>query len=224
MSDTHAGHEAKHPYHLVDPSPWPIVGSISALLLTGGTVMYMHDLGLQRQDRAGVGRARRARHHVLLVARRGEGGHLPGPSLAGGADRPALRHGALHRLRGDVLRGLLLGLFRRQPVPDRAIGSPGRRWACRPSTRSSCRCSTRSSCCSPASPSPGRTMRCARATARASCRASALTILLGALFTCVQAYEYSHAAFGFRERHLPLDLLHGDRLPRLPRHHRHHSS
>jgi cytochrome c oxidase subunit 3 len=44
MSDTHAGHEAKHPYHLVDPNPWPIVGSISALLLTGGTVMYMHQI------------------------------------------------------------------------------------------------------------------------------------------------------------------------------------
>lgn len=27
----------------------------------------------------------------------------------------------------------------------------------------------------------------------------ALTILLGALFTCVQAYEYAHAAFGFKD-------------------------
>lgn len=26
-----------------------------------------------------------------------------------------------------------------------------------------------------------------------------LTVLLGAIFTCVQAYEYSHAAFGFKE-------------------------
>ena len=25
-----AGHQAKHPYHLVDPSPWPIVGAIAA--------------------------------------------------------------------------------------------------------------------------------------------------------------------------------------------------
>jgi cytochrome c oxidase subunit 3 len=32
----------KHPYHLVDPSPWPIVASMAALLLTIGGVMYMH--------------------------------------------------------------------------------------------------------------------------------------------------------------------------------------
>ncbi len=44
---TAAGHEAghaghKHPYHLVDPSPWPIVGAIAAGVLTTGGVIYMH--------------------------------------------------------------------------------------------------------------------------------------------------------------------------------------
>jgi cytochrome c oxidase subunit 3 len=39
-----AGHEAKHPYHLVDPSPWPIVGAIAALLAFGGAVMALHDV------------------------------------------------------------------------------------------------------------------------------------------------------------------------------------
>ena len=48
-----------------------------------------------------------------------------------------------------------------------------------------------------------------------------LTILLGLTFTCVQAYEYAHAAFHFQRQHLWRDLLHGDRLPRLPCHHRH---
>ena len=42
MSDAHGSHPAKHPYHLVDPSPWPIVGAIAALMLTVGTVLYMH--------------------------------------------------------------------------------------------------------------------------------------------------------------------------------------
>ena len=32
----------KHPYHLVDPSPWPIVGSIAAFVLAMGVVIYMH--------------------------------------------------------------------------------------------------------------------------------------------------------------------------------------
>jgi cytochrome c oxidase subunit 3 len=35
-------HEVKHPYHLVEPSPWPLVGSVGALALTGGAVMWMH--------------------------------------------------------------------------------------------------------------------------------------------------------------------------------------
>ena len=35
-------HAAKHPYHLVNPSPWPAVGAISAFLLTVGLVRFMH--------------------------------------------------------------------------------------------------------------------------------------------------------------------------------------
>src|SRR5277367_1728238 len=43
MSETHAA--PKHPYHLVDPSPWPIIGAIAAGLLTSGAVLYMHGHG-----------------------------------------------------------------------------------------------------------------------------------------------------------------------------------
>jgi cytochrome c oxidase subunit 3 len=32
-----------HDYHLVDPDPWPLIGAFSALALTGGAVMYFHD-------------------------------------------------------------------------------------------------------------------------------------------------------------------------------------
>ena len=32
-----------HPWHLVDPSPWPFVGSIATLGLTTGAVMYYHN-------------------------------------------------------------------------------------------------------------------------------------------------------------------------------------
>ena len=34
--------KATHPYHLVDPSPWPFVASIAALCCTFGGVIYMH--------------------------------------------------------------------------------------------------------------------------------------------------------------------------------------
>ncbi len=49
----------------------------------------------------------------------------------------------------------------------------------------------------------------------------ALTIVLGIIFTCVQAWEYAHAPFALLELDLRRDLLHGDRLPRRPCHHRH---
>ncbi len=39
-----AGHAAKHDYHLVDPSPWPFVGSVGAFLLAVGAVGLMKGL------------------------------------------------------------------------------------------------------------------------------------------------------------------------------------
>src|SRR5258708_4748075 len=31
-----------HDYHLVDPSPWPIVGAVSAFIMAVGAIMWMH--------------------------------------------------------------------------------------------------------------------------------------------------------------------------------------
>ena len=42
------GHEAKHPYHLVDASPWPLVGAAGAGIMFGGLVLYMHDYAAGR--------------------------------------------------------------------------------------------------------------------------------------------------------------------------------
>ncbi len=36
------GHTQKHPYHLVDPSPWPLLGSLGGGTLAVGGVIYMH--------------------------------------------------------------------------------------------------------------------------------------------------------------------------------------
>jgi cytochrome c oxidase subunit 3 len=44
-AESHDAVEHKHPYHLVDPSPWPILGAISAGCLTAGTVLWMHGYG-----------------------------------------------------------------------------------------------------------------------------------------------------------------------------------
>ena len=31
-----------HPFHMVDPSSWPFVGSIAAFTTAVGAIMYMH--------------------------------------------------------------------------------------------------------------------------------------------------------------------------------------
>jgi len=42
MAEAHAKH---HDYHLVDPSPWPAVGAVTAFITAIGAVMYFHDSG-----------------------------------------------------------------------------------------------------------------------------------------------------------------------------------
>lgn len=34
---------ANHDYHLVEPSPWPVLSSLSAFVLAVGAVLYMRD-------------------------------------------------------------------------------------------------------------------------------------------------------------------------------------
>ncbi|MCC0054843.1 MAG: cytochrome c oxidase subunit 3 [Rhodobiaceae bacterium] len=42
MADAHA---KNHDYHLVDPSPWPFIGAFSGFVWAIGMVMFMHDMG-----------------------------------------------------------------------------------------------------------------------------------------------------------------------------------
>jgi cytochrome c oxidase subunit 3 len=37
-----SGHATDHDYHIIPPSPWPLVGSISALVMAIGTVIWFH--------------------------------------------------------------------------------------------------------------------------------------------------------------------------------------
>ena len=39
MADAHA---KNHDYHLVDPSPWPLIGAVSAFILASGLIMWLH--------------------------------------------------------------------------------------------------------------------------------------------------------------------------------------
>src|SRR5579871_1584539 len=40
MAEAHT--KPNHDYHLVDPSPWPAVGSVAAFLMAVGLIMWMH--------------------------------------------------------------------------------------------------------------------------------------------------------------------------------------
>ena len=42
MSEDNLGVGEKHPYHLVDPSPLPLMGSIAGLAMAAGLVFFMH--------------------------------------------------------------------------------------------------------------------------------------------------------------------------------------
>ena len=44
MADAHS--KPNHDYHLVDPSPWPLVGSLSVFVMAVGAVMWMKGLTL----------------------------------------------------------------------------------------------------------------------------------------------------------------------------------
>src|ERR1700751_3508323 len=52
MAEAHAKH---HDYHLVDPSPWPIVGSISAFIMAVGAITWMHHMTAAAPIIFGVG-------------------------------------------------------------------------------------------------------------------------------------------------------------------------
>jgi cytochrome c oxidase subunit III len=43
MASTAHGTGIKQPYHLVEPSPWPIIGAISAMIMFGAILGYMHN-------------------------------------------------------------------------------------------------------------------------------------------------------------------------------------
>ena len=47
--------QIKHDYHLVDPSPWPIIGSISLLFVTVGGIIWMHHLSSAAPVIFGIG-------------------------------------------------------------------------------------------------------------------------------------------------------------------------
>jgi cytochrome c oxidase subunit 3 len=191
---THA-HDAhaKHPYHLVDPSPWPIVGAIAAGVLTVGLVLFMHGMAPWVWPIGVI--------LVLLtmffwwrdVVREGtfQGHHTHVVQIG-------LRYGMLLFIASEVMffSAFFWAFFNASLFPVGGVWPPQG--------------------ILPFDPfqlpllntlillTSGVTVTWAHHALREGDRQGmlqglGLTILLGLTFTSVQAYEYAHAAFGFRE-------------------------
>src|SRR2546423_1000714 len=53
MADAHT--KPHHDYHLVDPSPWPAVGAVSAFLMALGAIAWLHNMFVVAPYFFGVG-------------------------------------------------------------------------------------------------------------------------------------------------------------------------
>ena len=54
MADAHA---KQHDYHLVDPSPWPAIGSVAAFIAAVGAISWMHQMFAAAPIVFGIGMA-----------------------------------------------------------------------------------------------------------------------------------------------------------------------
>ena len=50
-----AAHAQHHDYHLVNPSPWPVIGATSAFLAAVGAILWMHHVAAYAPVIFGVG-------------------------------------------------------------------------------------------------------------------------------------------------------------------------
>ena len=198
MADSHA---KNHDYHLVDPSPWPIISSISALVLAIGTVQYFHSetpwvllIGLAAVLYSMVGWWRD-------VIREGNNGdHTPVVQLH-------LRYGMILFIASEVMFFVAwfwayfdISLYPGEAIQASRTALTGGTWPPEgietfdpwhlPLINTLILLTS------------GTTVTWAHHALQHGDRKGVtygllLTVLLGGLFTCLQVYEYAHAAFGF---------------------------
>ncbi len=195
MADAHA-HEQKHPYHLVDPSPWPLIGAVAGFVTAVGALLVMHygsywllivGIVLVMGTMFGwwrdvVDEAEHQGHHNRVV-------------------QVGLRYGMSLFIASEVMffAAFFWAFFNAALFPTEAIAftwpppdiQPFDAWDL-PFLNTMILLLS------------GCTVTWAHhsllhGNRRDLIRGLALTVFLGVLFTALQAYEYSHAAFGFRD-------------------------
>jgi cytochrome c oxidase subunit 3 len=192
-----AAHPAhKHPYHLVDPSPWPIVGTISAAALFVGAILYMHynSAWLLIVGLLGVLATMAFWWRDVVREATFQGHHTPIVQIG-------LRYGMVLFIASEVMFFVawFWAYFNAALFPTEAIEH---KWP--PPTIATFDPWDLPFLNTLILLMSGVTVTWAHHALREGNREHtlqglALTILLGMTFTGIQAYEYSHAAFGFKE-------------------------
>jgi cytochrome c oxidase subunit III len=195
MAESHA-HAPKHSYHLVDPSPWPLIGAFSAGLLATGGLFYMHGgtwwvlivgflavvttMALWWRDV--IKEAHVQRHHTPVV-------------------QIGLRYGMALFIASEVMffAAFFWAYFDASLYPKEATGGIWPPKGVQPfdafevpflNTMILLLSGTTVTWAHHALLENNR---------RDLVRGLGITIILGILFTSFQAFEYAHAAFGFKE-------------------------
>ena len=198
MADAHA---KNHDYHLVDPSPWPFIGSISAFVMAIGAVMWMHGGSSAVVILGFIG--------VLytmfmwwrdVIKEANNGDHTPVVGIH-------LRYGMLMFIASEVMFFVAwfwaffdASLFTGEAIQASRVAATGGIWPPKdvavfdpwhlPLVNTLILLTS------------GTTVTWAHHALLNNDRQGLkwgliATVVLGALFTCVQAYEYAHAAFAF---------------------------
>ena len=235
--------DVKHDYHLVSPSPWPLVGSIAAFVMAVGGVIWMKGLfGMPKHTPwvfyAGLAGVlyTMAGWWMEVTKEANQGDHTPVVSIG-------LRYGMVLFIASEVMFFVAwfwiffeMALFHHVRAAS-SLDDVRAAWATWPPKG----VEVVSAFHLPLGQHPdvlllsGTTVTWAHHALQSGDRRGAkigllLTVILGVLFTSIQAYEYHHILVGeavllHRSGQLwpvRLGLLHGRRRPRLPRDHRDH--
>jgi cytochrome c oxidase subunit III len=187
-------HGHKHPYHLVDPSPWPLLGSLAAGILATGAVLFMHGYGWELMALGFVGVLA-----IMFVWWR----DVIHEAVVGGYHNPVvqigLRFGMALFIASEVMffAAFFWAFFSSALFPNEATGGvwppkgihPFNPWEF-PFLNTLILLAS------------GTTVTWAHhalleGDRKGLIQGLTVTVLLGLSFTGFQAYEYAHAAFGF---------------------------
>ncbi len=196
-------HSQQHPYHLVDPSVWPLIGAISGGVLATGMVLFMHDITFVLLP---IGAAMvittMYAWWAQVINESKVGHHSPIVQIG-------LRYGMLLFIASEVMffAAFFWAYFDAALFPDEAkqflrVAATGGVWP--PESIRTFDPFSLPFLNTLILLLSGCTVTWAHHALREGDRKGlvqglGLTVALGVMFTAFQAYEYGHAAFGFRD-------------------------